>query len=295
MSSWSSWLLGRGLSSGTQQDKKKEDHLNKKIDDKLKKAKANATTNKRAATAARRQKKLYEQELDHLAVNATMESIREQMDLTDKISNAILNPVGMGQELDEDEMCKEVWTKDKTGADDDDDENENGVYEALRPERSPVLGLSLENPILICRRMSASRLQINIRKKDHKAAIAMKVAELPLGMYIHRIYLIHYNELTEQTAFLCWVPGRSQNIEQHVVCLSKDALVATRLVLGLEEVDLYFRLQNVTIVLHRRSLVGLLWRGIGGFARGESNQDKGLLGKDYFDKDKDINGSDSGA
>ncbi|CAH7667809.1 hypothetical protein PPACK8108_LOCUS2238 [Phakopsora pachyrhizi] len=292
MSSWSSWLLE---TIAELRQHRKEDHLNKKIDDKLKKAKANATTNKRAATAARRQKKLYEQELDHLAVNATMESICEQMDLTNKISNAILNPVGMGQELDEDEMCKEVWTKDKTGADDDDDENENGVYEAFAPSKLHFdfshkqqakikeicndwirknhklaskelkLRLSLENPILICRRMSASRLQINIRKKDHKAAIA------------------------EQTAFLCWVPGRSQNIEQHVVCLSKDALVATRLVLGLEEVDLYFRLQNVTIVLHRRSLVGLLWRGIGGFARGESNQDKGLLGKDYFDKDKDIN------
>ncbi|CAH7678456.1 hypothetical protein PPACK8108_LOCUS12986 [Phakopsora pachyrhizi] len=128
MSSWSSWLLE---TIAELRHNPKEDHLNKKIDDELKKAKANATTNKRAATAARRQKNLYEQELDHLAVNATMGSIREQMDLTDKISNAILNPVGMGQELDEDEMCKEVWTKDKTGADDDDDENENGVYEAF--------------------------------------------------------------------------------------------------------------------------------------------------------------------
>ncbi|CAH7677304.1 hypothetical protein PPACK8108_LOCUS12441 [Phakopsora pachyrhizi] len=132
MSSWSSWLLE---TIAELRHNPKEDHLNKKIDDELKKAKANATTNKRAATAARRQKKLYEQELDHLAVNATMGSIREQMDLTDKISNAILNPVGMGQELDEDEMCKEVWTKDKTGADDDDDENENGVYEAYSLKR----------------------------------------------------------------------------------------------------------------------------------------------------------------
>ncbi|KAI8446648.1 Snf7-domain-containing protein [Phakopsora pachyrhizi] len=171
MSSWSSWLLGRGSSSGNQRDKaretivelrqhlimleKKEDHLNKKIDDELKKAKANATTNKRAATAALRQKKLYEQELDRLAgrrmtletqvnaiesanmnletmqamrrgadvlkgihgnlnidkVDATMDSIREQMDLTNEISDAISNPVGMGQEplqLDEDEIKAEL-------------------------------------------------------------------------------------------------------------------------------------------------------------------------------------------
>ncbi|KAG0144464.1 hypothetical protein CROQUDRAFT_624609 [Cronartium quercuum f. sp. fusiforme G11] len=168
MASWSSWLLGRGSSSGNQRDKaretivelrqhlimleKKEDHLNKKIEDELRKAKANATTNKRAATAALRQKKLYEQELDRLAgrrmtletqvnaiesanmnletmqamrrgadvlkgihgnlnidkVDATMDSIREQMDLTNEISDAISNPVGMGQELDEDEIKAEL-------------------------------------------------------------------------------------------------------------------------------------------------------------------------------------------
>ncbi|EGF99463.1 uncharacterized protein MELLADRAFT_40270 [Melampsora larici-populina 98AG31] len=168
MASWSSWLLGRGSSAGNQRDKaretivelrqhlimleKKEDHLNKKIEDELRKAKANATSNKRAATAALRQKKLYEQELDRLAgrrmtletqvnaiesanmnletmqamrrgadvlkgihgnlnidkVDATMDSIREQMDLTNEISDAISNPVGMGQELDEDEIKAEL-------------------------------------------------------------------------------------------------------------------------------------------------------------------------------------------
>jgi len=169
MSSWASWLLGRGgSSSGAQRDKaretivelrqhlimleKKEDHLNKKIEDELRKAKANASSNKRAATAALRQKKLYEQELDRLAgrrmtletqvnaiesanmnletmqamrrgadvlkgihgnlnidkVDATMDSIREQMDLTNEISDAISNPVGMGQELDEDEIKAEL-------------------------------------------------------------------------------------------------------------------------------------------------------------------------------------------
>lgn len=39
----------------------------KKIEEELRKAKMNATSNKRAATAALRQKKLYEQELDRLA------------------------------------------------------------------------------------------------------------------------------------------------------------------------------------------------------------------------------------
>lgn len=34
-------------------------------------------------------------------VDATMDSIREQMDLTNEISDAISNPVGMGQDIDE--------------------------------------------------------------------------------------------------------------------------------------------------------------------------------------------------
>ena len=37
-----------------------------------------------------------------------MEDIREQMVLGEEISNAISNPVGMGQELDEDELQKEL-------------------------------------------------------------------------------------------------------------------------------------------------------------------------------------------
>ncbi|CAH7690910.1 hypothetical protein PPACK8108_LOCUS26380 [Phakopsora pachyrhizi] len=246
MSSWSSWLLGQGLSSGTQQDKvqetiaelrqhlikleKKEDHLNKKIDDELKKAKANATTNKRAATAAQRQKKLYEQELDCLAVNATMESIREQMDLTNKISNAILNPDGMGQELDEDETCKEVWTKDKTGADDDndsggdndeDDENENGVYEAFAPSK-------LHFDFSHKQQVKIKEICNDWIQKNHKlASKELKLSEARRSP--------NPIPIREQTAFLCWVPGRSQDIEQDVVFLSKYALVATWLVLGLEE------------------------------------------------------------
>lgn len=41
-------------------------------------------------------------------VDATMDSIREQMDLTNEISDAISNPVGMGQDLDEDELKNEL-------------------------------------------------------------------------------------------------------------------------------------------------------------------------------------------
>ncbi|KAL5527577.1 SNF7 [Sanghuangporus baumii] len=46
---------------------KKEEYLQKKVDEELKKAKANAVTNKAAATAALRRKKATEQELDRLA------------------------------------------------------------------------------------------------------------------------------------------------------------------------------------------------------------------------------------
>lgn len=131
---------------------KKEEHLNKKIADETKKAKANVTTNKRVAQAALRQKKAYENELDRIAgtrmtletqvnaiesanmnletmtamrrgadalrnihgslnidrVDTTMDSIREQMDLTNEISDAISNPVGMGHDLDEDELKNEL-------------------------------------------------------------------------------------------------------------------------------------------------------------------------------------------
>ncbi|CAH7683047.1 hypothetical protein PPACK8108_LOCUS17043 [Phakopsora pachyrhizi] len=99
MSSWSSWLLGRELRQHLIMLEKKEDHLNKKIDDELKKAKANATTNKRAATAALRQKKLYEQELDQTQVNAiesanmnleTMQAMRRGADVLKGIHGNLL-------------------------------------------------------------------------------------------------------------------------------------------------------------------------------------------------------------
>ena len=41
-------------------------------------------------------------------VDNTMDSIREEMALTNEISEAISNPVGMGHELDEDELRNEL-------------------------------------------------------------------------------------------------------------------------------------------------------------------------------------------
>jgi len=127
---------------------KKEDHLMKKIDEEMKKAKANAINNKPAATAALRRKKQFEVELERLGgtrltletqvnaiesaninantmeamkkgadalkvihgslsidkVDATMDSIREQMELTNEISEAISNPVNVGIENDEEDL-----------------------------------------------------------------------------------------------------------------------------------------------------------------------------------------------
>ncbi|KAI3614620.1 hypothetical protein CBS9595_003891 [Malassezia furfur] len=164
MSGWLSWVSGKRDNKNAARDaiiglreqlhliNKKEEHLLTKIDEEQRKAKANVTTNKRAAQAALRQKKLYETELDRLAgnrmtletqVNAienanmnletmramqrgsaalkhihqnmdidkvdnTMDSIREQMALSNEISEAISNPIGMGNELDEDELRNEL-------------------------------------------------------------------------------------------------------------------------------------------------------------------------------------------
>ncbi|KAF8897489.1 Snf7-domain-containing protein [Infundibulicybe gibba] len=56
-----------GLRQHLQMIEKKEDYLQKKIDEEMKKARANAVTNKTAATAALRRKKASEQELDRLS------------------------------------------------------------------------------------------------------------------------------------------------------------------------------------------------------------------------------------
>jgi len=131
---------------------KKEEYLQKKIDEEMKKARANAVTNKTAATAALRRKKAHELEMERIAntrltleaqvnalesaninqetmtamkrgsealktihqgltidkVDATMDSIREQMELTNEISDAIANPVNMGIDLDDEELNREL-------------------------------------------------------------------------------------------------------------------------------------------------------------------------------------------
>jgi len=130
---------------------KREDHLNNKIEEETKKARANVGTNKRLATAALRQKKMYETELVKLEgrrstleqqvnaienanmsletmktmkqgaevlksihgnltidkVDATMDSIREQMELTDEISEAISQP-HFSTSVDEAELQREL-------------------------------------------------------------------------------------------------------------------------------------------------------------------------------------------
>ncbi|BGO89019.1 hypothetical protein NBRC10512_008210 [Rhodotorula toruloides] len=163
MSGWLSYLTGRGQSSkdSTRESivklrehllmlDKKEEYLGKKIDDELRKAKANATSNPRVAKQALRQKKLYEQELESIAgrkmtlttqvnaiesanmnketleamkqgaevlknmklnvdkVDATMDEVRNQLELTNEISQAISDPAGMGIDVDDQELADEL-------------------------------------------------------------------------------------------------------------------------------------------------------------------------------------------
>jgi len=51
-------------------------------------------------------------------VDQTMDSIREQMDLTNEISDAISNPVGMGNMVDEDELLAELEALEQEELDD---------------------------------------------------------------------------------------------------------------------------------------------------------------------------------
>ncbi|KAG9122466.1 ESCRT-III subunit protein snf7 [Ceratobasidium sp. 392] len=165
MSGWMSYFTGKKDSRATARDAivntrqhlavldKKEENLQRKIEEEMKKAKANAVNNKAAATAALRRKKLHEAELEKLygqrmtletqlnaienanlnaetmaamrqgaqalrdihgnltidKVDATMDQVREQMELTNEISEAISNPLGMtGVDVDEDELKEEL-------------------------------------------------------------------------------------------------------------------------------------------------------------------------------------------
>ncbi|EUC66043.1 vacuolar-sorting protein SNF7 [Rhizoctonia solani AG-3 Rhs1AP] len=164
MSGWMSYFTGKKDTRQTARDAivntrqhlavldKKEENLQRKIDEELKKAKANAVNNKTAATAALRRKKVHEAELEKLygqrmtletqlnaienanlnaetmsamkqgaqalrdihgnltidKVDSTMDQVREQMELTEEISQAISNPLNIGVELDEDELKDEL-------------------------------------------------------------------------------------------------------------------------------------------------------------------------------------------
>ncbi|KAK9703162.1 Snf7 [Popillia japonica] len=131
---------------------KKQDFLEKKIEQELVVAKQNASKNKRAAIQALKRKKRYEKQLqqidgtlstiemqrealegantntavlttmrqaadalklanNHLdadKVHDMMDDIAEQQDVAKEISEAISNPVAFGQDVDEDELEKEL-------------------------------------------------------------------------------------------------------------------------------------------------------------------------------------------
>jgi len=164
MSGWMSYFTGKKDSRSTARDAivntrqhlavldKKEENLQRKIDEEMKKAKANAVNNKAAATAALRRKKLHEAELEKLygqrmtletqlnaienanlnaetmaamrqgaqalrdihgnltidKVDATMDQVREQMELTNEISEAISNPLGAATDIDEEDLKNEL-------------------------------------------------------------------------------------------------------------------------------------------------------------------------------------------
>jgi len=79
MSGWMNYFTGRRDAKASARDaivtlrqqlamlEKKEEHLQKKIDDEVRKARANAVSNKAVATAALRRKKAYEVEMDRLS------------------------------------------------------------------------------------------------------------------------------------------------------------------------------------------------------------------------------------
>lgn len=131
---------------------KKQEFLEKKIDQEIGVARANGTKNKRAAIQALKRKKRYEKQLQQIdgtlstiemqrealegantntavlttmknaadalkaahkhmdvdQVHDMMDDIAEQQDVAREISDAISNPVAFGQDIDEDELEKEL-------------------------------------------------------------------------------------------------------------------------------------------------------------------------------------------
>ncbi|KAF8336837.1 late endosome to vacuole transport-related protein [Cantharellus anzutake] len=164
MSGWMSWFTGPKdtkrpareaiikLRQNLQLLERKEEHLQKQIDEQHAKAKANAVTNQNLAKEALKRKKVLQADLDRLSgqkftlesqvnalesaninqevldamtsganalskihgkmtveqVETTMDSIREQMAVTQEISNAISTPMVAGIEIDDFELDKEL-------------------------------------------------------------------------------------------------------------------------------------------------------------------------------------------
>lgn len=132
--------------------RKRQDVLERKIDDELKTAKLNGTKNKRLALQALKRKKRYEQQLNQIdgtlttleyqrealenantntevlktmsfaakafksahleldvdKVQDLKDDIQEQQDLANEISNVISSPIGFGEQMDDDELMKEL-------------------------------------------------------------------------------------------------------------------------------------------------------------------------------------------
>ncbi|KAK2851176.1 hypothetical protein Q5P01_007452 [Channa striata] len=112
---------------------KKQEFLEKKIEQELQIAKKNGTKNKRAALQALKRKKRYEKQLAQIdgtlstiefqrdalrmptltlkdidKVDELMQDITDQQELAQEISDAISKPVGFGEEFDEDELLTEL-------------------------------------------------------------------------------------------------------------------------------------------------------------------------------------------
>uniref|UniRef100_A0A915MK89 Charged multivesicular body protein 4b n=1 Tax=Meloidogyne javanica TaxID=6303 RepID=A0A915MK89_MELJA len=108
---------------------KKQEFLGKKIEESIATAKKHATTNKRAALKALKEKKIHEKKLEeiegilntihhqksslenaslHSEVHDIMEDIAESQEVTNEITQAISNPSGLQNDIDEDELLKEL-------------------------------------------------------------------------------------------------------------------------------------------------------------------------------------------
>lgn len=224
MSGWMSYITGKGkdtrqsardsivgLRSHLLALDKREEFLQNKIAVELKKAKDNATSNKRLALAALRQKQAYEAELSRIAgtrltleaqVNAietanlnaetmvamkkgaealkgihgslninkvdnTMEAIREQMDLSNEISEAISNPVNMGIEVDDDELKNEL----------EELEQEQLNERLIGAERAPVHAPAVASSSRVTQREEAKRLE---EEDDEEAQLRQLQAEMAM-------------------------------------------------------------------------------------------------------------------